>query len=191
MDAINKWAERVYTETDVGRSVATSVSGVIGLVVYLLSNDWVIAAFSTIISFPIIRLIASGMHEKAIRHAKRRIAREEAEHVYDQLSDDEREVVRAFVSAGGSVLTWSHVNSLSLPGPAIESLIQRELLWSSMTADGMRETFAIDSSIFDVGRERSHTDARSTIAPNNAVNRRKSGRFEMENLSPPPGYGRR
>jgi ABC-type multidrug transport system fused ATPase/permease subunit len=171
VDAINKWAERVYMETDVGRSVATSVSGVIGLVVYLLSTDWVIAAFSTIISFPIIRLVASGMHETATRRAKRRIAREEAEHLYDQLSDDEKQVVRAFVSAGGSVLTWSHVNSLSLPGPAIESLIQRELLRSSMTADGMRETFALDSSLFDVGRERSHADGQSETRPNNTVNR--------------------
>lgn len=154
MNTINKWAERVYAETDFGRSVATSVSGVIGLVVYFVSADWVIAAFSTIISFPVVRLIAAGLHDKATRHAKRRMEREEAEHIYKRLSDDEKQVVVAFVRAGGSVLTWSQVNRLSLPSPAIESLIQRKVLWPSVTADGMTETFALDSAIFDVGRDR-------------------------------------
>ncbi len=165
MDTINKWAERVYTESDFGRSVATFVSGIIGLVGYLVSKDWVVGAFSTIISFPIIRLIASGLHEKATRRAKRRIKREEAEHIYDQLSDDEKEVVLGFVRAGGSVLTWSHLNSLSLPGPAVESLIQRELLWSSMTADGMTETFALELAIFDVGQERGDNDSQADDRP--------------------------
>lgn len=154
MNTIDKWAERVYSETDFGRSVATSVAGVVGLAVYLIFDDWVIAAFSSIITFPIIRLAATGLHEKATRHAKRRIEREDAEHIYDRLSNGEKEVVQAFVKAGGTALTWSQVNSLSLPAPAIESLIQREILSSSMTADGMRETFALDSALFDVGQDR-------------------------------------
>jgi len=78
VNTIEKWAERVYAETDFGRSVATSIAGAIGLVVYLLFDDWVIAAFSSIISFPIIRLVSSGLHEKATRHAKGKIEREEA-----------------------------------------------------------------------------------------------------------------
>jgi hypothetical protein len=154
VNTIEKWAERVYAETDFGRSVATSTAGTLGLGVYLVFHDWVIAAFSSIIAFPIARLIAARLHEKATRHAKRRIEREEAEHLYDRLSTDEREVVRAFVEAGGSVLTWSRVNKLSLPGSGIESLIQRGYLWTSVTADGMRETFALDSALFDVGQER-------------------------------------
>jgi len=59
--AIEKWADRVYAETDFGRSVATSGAGVIGLLIYLSYNDWVIAAFSTIIAFPVIRLISTGL----------------------------------------------------------------------------------------------------------------------------------
>ena len=158
MDTINKWAERVYTETDFGRSIATSVSGIIGLSVYVISSDWVIAAFSTIISFPIIRLIAAGMHEKATRGAKRRIEREEAEDIFGRLSADEKAVVFAFVRAGGSVLTSELVNGLSLPGPAIESLINRELLRTSITADMFGETLVLDSSIFDVGQDQSPAD---------------------------------
>lgn len=153
MKTIEKWADRVYAETDFGRSVATSGAGIIGFVIYLIFNDWVIAAFSSIISFPIIRLISTGFHEKVDRHKKRAIEREEAEHIYNRLSEEEKEVIQAFVKAGGSVLTWSQMNNQPVSFAIIESLIQREVMWTSMTADGMRETFALDSAIFDIGNE--------------------------------------
>ncbi len=153
MKTIEKWAERVYAETDFGRSVATSGSGVIGLVIYLIVNDWVISAFSSIISFPIIRIISTGLHEKVVRRKKRVVERDKAEHIYSRLSDGEKAVICAFVKAGGSVLTWSQMNKLPLSSASIESLIQREIIWTSMTADGMRETFALDSAIFDIGHE--------------------------------------
>lgn len=72
MDQIAKWADRIYAESDFGRSVATSASGVIGLIAYLLLSDWVISAFSTIIAFPIIRILSSGFHEKFNRNKKTR-----------------------------------------------------------------------------------------------------------------------
>lgn len=153
MNTINKWAERVYGETDFGRSVATSVSGIAGLLVYLVFSDWVIAAFSSIITFPIVRLISTGLYERATRRVKGRLAREEAERAYDQLSDDEKQVVLAFVEAGGCVLTWGQVNELLVSKASVESLIQRELLWTSVTVDG-RETFVLDPAIFDVGQDR-------------------------------------
>jgi len=183
VNTINKWAERVYAETDFGRSVATSVSGLVGLVVYLTSADWVIAAFCTIISFPIIRLIAAGSHEKRSRRATRRIEREEAEQIYDRLSDDEKQVVLAFVRAGGSVLTWGQVNRLPLSGPAVESLIQRKVLWPSVTANGLRETFALDSAVFDVGRDRSQGDDLPFCPLYGQSNR--TGRSDPEKLRTP------
>lgn len=136
-----------------GRSIATSVAGVVGLSVYLLSSDWVIALFSAVIAFPIVRLVATGFHARAVRRAQGQMALEEAERIYDRLSEHEKTVVQAFVQSGGSVLTWGQVNQLGLPGNGIESLIQRELAWTSMTADGMKETFAIDSALFDVGQK--------------------------------------
>ena len=154
MNLVDKWTERIYSETDFGRSVATSVAGVIGLIVYLTYSDWVIAAFSSIITFPIVRIVSTKLHGRVTRRAKGLIDREEAELVYDRLSDEEKQVVLGFVEAGGSVLTWAQVNKLSLSLPAIESLIQRQVLWTSMTADGMRETFALDSAIFDVAQDR-------------------------------------
>ena len=154
MKTIEKWADRVYTETDFGRSVATSIAGVIGLVIYITFNDWVIATFSSIIFFPVIRLVSTGLHEKVDRHKKRIIEREEANHIYNRLSEGEKEVIQVFVNAGGSILTWSQMNNQSVSFASIESLIQREVMWTSMTADGMRETFALNSAIFDIGNEK-------------------------------------
>jgi hypothetical protein len=45
------------------------------------------------------------------------------------------------------------MNNQPVSSAAIESLIQRELLWTSITADGMRETFALDTEIFDAAND--------------------------------------
>ena len=136
-----------------GRSIATSVAGIVGLSVYLLTWDWVIAVFSAVIAFPLVRIIATGLHESVVRRAQSQEELEEAKRVYSRLSPHEKSVVQAFVQSGSSVLTWNQVNKLGLSGNAIESLIQREVAWTSTTSDGMRETFALDSAIFDVGQK--------------------------------------
>jgi len=161
MKSIEKWAERIYAENDFGRGIATSLSGGIGLIVYLVTDDWVIAAFSTIISFPIIRIISTGINEKVERKKKRKIDKENALQIYENLSHEEKEVINSYVNAGGSVLTWGQMNNQSVSSAAIESLIQREILWTSMTADGMRETFALDSNVFDIANEKCTTNKSS------------------------------
>lgn len=153
MSTIDKWADRVYSETDFGRSIATSVSGIIGLVIYLIINDWVIAAFSSIITFPIVRIISTSLNEKINFSSMQKKRMKSAEDAYNRLSNGEKEVIQAFVTAGGTSLTYSDINSLDLSGPAIETLIQREIIWSSMTADGMRETFALDTEVFDIAQK--------------------------------------
>jgi ABC-type multidrug transport system fused ATPase/permease subunit len=151
MKSIEKWADRVYSEDDFGRGIATSLSGIVGLSVYLLSADWVISAFSAIIAFPFFKIIASSFNEKHKRKSQRKIDEENAKYAFDRLSEEELNVVKAFVEVGGSVLTWGQVNKLPIHSAAIESLIQRELIWSSVMADGMTETFALDTSIFNLG----------------------------------------
>ncbi len=151
MNSIEKWADRVYSESDFGRGIATSISGVIGLVVYLFINDWVIAAFSSLISFPIIRILASSINEKYKRKNERKITEEKASYIFNKLSNEELDVIKAFVEYGGSVLTWGQVNKLPIQPSAIESLIQRELMWTSVMADGVTETFALNTNIFDLG----------------------------------------
>jgi len=154
LNTIDKWADRVYSETDFGRSIATSVSGIIGLAVYLIINDWVIAAFLSIITFPIVRIISTSLNEKINLYAMQRKQKKLSEYTYNGLSSGEKEVIQAFVTAGGTALTYSHVNSLELSAPAIETLIQREIIWNSITADGMRETFALDTEIFDIAQKK-------------------------------------
>ena len=151
MSQINSWIERVYGETDFGRSVATSLAGIVGLAIYLAFGDWIVAAFSAVIAFPIARLASTGLYEKVRRGSSRRLETERARIAYEGLSPEEKNVVAAFAKAGGSVLTWSQANHLELSAPAIESLVQRELIGTSVTADGMRETFVLDTALFDIG----------------------------------------
>jgi hypothetical protein len=150
LSSIDKWAERVYAETDFGKSIATSLAGVVGLVAYLLLGDWAIAAFGAIIFFPVARLTATAIHARIVRNANRRARRNDAEHIFGTLSSEEQAVVAEFVKAGGCVITWSQANKAPISGAAIESLIQREVLYTSMTADGMRETFVLDPALFEI-----------------------------------------
>ncbi|MCK0767266.1 hypothetical protein [Chromohalobacter canadensis] len=151
MKAIEKWADRIYSESDFGRSIATSLTGVVGLAIYILINDWVIAAFASIIAFPIIRIVATSFNDSYKRERERRVDEECASYLFGKLSGQELEVVQSFVKAGGSVLTWSQVNGLPVRSSAIESMISRELMWPSVMADGMKETFVLDTKIFDLG----------------------------------------
>lgn len=161
MSSIDKWAERVYAETDFGKSIATSLAGFVGLVAYLLLGDWAIAAFAAIIFFPIVRHTATAIHARIERDTNRRARRNDAEHTFSTLSSEEQAVVAEFVSSGGCVITWSQANKAPISSAAIESLIQRGGLSISMTADGMRETFVLDPALFEIGIARAKALAAS------------------------------
>lgn len=152
METLDKWAERIYAENDFGRGIATSIAGIIGLINYLITRDWVIAVFSLIIIFPMVRIISTALNESAKRKFSKKMQHIEIEETFKKLSDAEKEVVKAFVDAGGTALTFSQINNLNLSNAAIESLIQRELLWTSVTADLMTETFALNTQLFDVAK---------------------------------------
>ena len=70
------------------------------------------------------------------------------------MGEHEKAVVQAFDQAGGAVLTWSHVNSLDLRGPGMESLTHRGLLSTNDTADGTRETLVLNAALFQTGIDR-------------------------------------
>lgn len=159
MSIFEKWADRVYAEVDFGRSLATSLSGAIGLAIYLKTSDWVIAAFCSIIFFPIARVTATALHGSFVNGIGRRRKLDEAKRVFDVLSDGEVEVVSAFVKAGGCAMTWGQMDRSSVSTAAVESLIQREILTTSVTADGMRETFVLATEIFDEAIRRSKNTA--------------------------------
>jgi ABC-type multidrug transport system fused ATPase/permease subunit len=151
---LGKWADRVYAENDFGRSIATSVSGVIGLITYLITSDWVLSALSLIIVFPIIRIFSTGVNERLERNKLRAVEKEKLEYSLNRLTDEELQVVQVFVSAGGSVLTWNQMNNVDVASAGVESLMKRDLIFTSSTADGMRETFVLDQEIFDIAYEK-------------------------------------
>ena len=149
---LDRWAERIYSESDFGRSVATSISGAIGLGVYLYLNDWVIAAFASVIAFPIVRIIATTIHSRfKLKHSSA-MSEKEAKDIFLKLSEAEKQVLRKFVDSGGCVMSWSHANRVKLPEIPVASLMQRGLLFSTMTPDGMSEAFGVTTEIFDVAK---------------------------------------
>lgn len=151
MSVLDKWAERIYSETDVGRSVATSIAGLTGLATYLATTDWVISAYCSIIVFPVVRLMSASFHRRLQAAAERHQRELELERVFDSLSVDEKAVVEAFVVSGSAVMLWRDANESDISALAIESLIQRKLASTSMTADGLRETFVLSTQLFNVG----------------------------------------
>lgn len=149
----DKWAERIYSETDRGRSVATSFAGLVGLALYLLTSDLAIAGFSAVIVFPVVRVLVSSVHSKSERLAKLKAQEDGIQRLYDRLGPKEKAVLFVFVEAGGSVMTWGQINKSDTHFSAIESLMQRGLLQTSVSADGITETFVIDQDLFDVGQK--------------------------------------
>ena len=79
---------------------------------------------------------------------------DDANRRWDKLSVDEQQVVGTFVLAGGCVLSWDQMNEASVSTNAVESLVARGLLWTSVTADGSGETFVLDPDLFDTGQLR-------------------------------------
>ena len=152
VNTISGWFVRIYGEDDFGRNVATSAAGIIALATYLAFRDWVIAALAIVITFPIARLAATALHDRRTRNAKVRSSQEDAKRLWDQLSGEEQQVVGVFVVAGGCVLTWGQMNKAAVPTNAVESLVARGLLGTSVMADGFGETFVLDADLFDTGQ---------------------------------------
>jgi len=149
----DKWVERIYSETDLGRSLATSSAGVVGLLLYLLTSDIAIAGFTALIIFPVVRVLASSAHSKSERLAKLKAQEDGLKKLYARLSPEEKNVISVFVVAGGSVMTWGQINKSETHFSAIESLMQRGLLDTSVSADGFTETFVMDQDLFDIGQK--------------------------------------
>lgn len=158
---LDRWIERVYSERDIGRGIATSIAGAAGLVTYLVWKDAVIAVFVAVILFPVGRILGSELHSSWNRSQARRRGTRDLEDAFNELGSKERSVVDAFVQHGGSVITWRECNAL--PGfshTGIEALRSRDLVTVGVMADGMTETFVLDQRFFDYAQRT--TRAQST-----------------------------
>ena len=145
----DRWIERIYSENDIGRGVATSISGISGLASYLYWDDWVIACFVAIIVFPVSKILTSTIHSSLIESRKHGYSKE-IKNLFEKLGHEEQQVVQAFVWHGGCTMTWSECNeSSSITSAGIESLISRDLLYTSVTADSAQETFVLNTELFD------------------------------------------
>lgn len=61
---LGKLFDRVYAEKDFSINVAIFVAGLAGMSCYLVLHDSVLTLFAFIISFPIVKIIAGGWHQR-------------------------------------------------------------------------------------------------------------------------------
>lgn len=150
----DKLIATVYAEQDFGRSIATTVAGVVGLATYLLTSDSIVAVFAAIIAFPVCRVVSSALHSRwKQKHTE--LARQlQAEALFRDFSPQERQILEFFVRAGGACVSWSYVNNSKypFPRPALNSLMAREIVHTSVMEDGMTESFVLDIDTFDMAQ---------------------------------------
>lgn len=103
-----------------------------------------IAAFTTVIAFPLIRVVISAAQKWYKDKRSTHIEQQKIEKLFDQFSEEEKDAFWEFVQLGGNVMTWSYANKIDLPKPAVSSLMSRDILHLSATPDGMTEAFEID-----------------------------------------------
>ncbi|ELZ3956700.1 hypothetical protein UM677_001824 [Cronobacter sakazakii] len=145
---LSKLFERIYTEKDFSINIAIFISGIAGVTCYLTLHDYVLTLFAFVISFPLIKIIAGGFYQRFITLREETAAERRLAALYDSLSESEKEVIMHFVSNGGAVMTWGQMNRMDDPQTGVESLARRSLLNTSVTVDGMRETFELDLTLF-------------------------------------------
>jgi len=146
----DRWIDRVYSESDFGRSIATTAAGAAGLAAYLHWNDWVLAACTGVIVFPVCRILASAIYSHRVQSREQSSSRDKMKELFENLGHEERSVVQAFVWHGGPFITWGQSNrSPSFSSTGIDSLVSRDLIHLTVTADGMREAFVLDAQLFE------------------------------------------
>lgn len=153
---IDKWADRIYQEEDFGKNVSTSISGLLGLVVYLLTDDFALAAFITIITFPVVKIISNilrNRHLKKIETIERENARMKMDDIVKNLTDQEKRVIHEFVKYKSSVMSDQYIkmNSIFLSDGAVKSLIERNFLTEQTCLSGGYD-LKLNIVIFEAGR---------------------------------------
>ena len=160
----SEWAKKIYDEDDFGRSISTSLSGIMGLAIYLQSKDWVLSLLVFVIVFHPLRLVASSAHTRWKETKKQQLQSQEAQKRFENFSPEERNVLSAFVEAGGAALTWSQMNRANVAVSAVESLKLRGILNTSFASDGQTETFVIQTEVFDMAQRVFSSSASSRTA---------------------------
>lgn len=145
----DRLVERIYSESDPGRGVATTVAGATATTIYLYWNDWAVAALIGVTVFPVAKIAASAFYSNWMRSRRRIGDQAEMKELFDKLAFEEKHLVQAFVWHGASVMTWGDCNRWEVSRSAIDSLIQRGVASVTQTADGIDEAIALDTGLFD------------------------------------------
>lgn len=145
---LGKLFDKIYAEKDFSINVAIFVAGLAGMSCYLVLHDSVLTLFAFIISFPIVKIIAGGWHQRLMARKVKGVAEQQLVALYDSLTDSEKYAVQHFVAHGGAVMTWGQINRLDDPQTGVESLARRGLLCTSLSVDGLQETFELDLTLF-------------------------------------------
>ena len=154
---IDKWAERIYLEEDFGKNIATTISGLIGLSIYLFKADFALAAFVAIILFPLFKILANSARAKQLKNREEKGELEtQKENVLfvKNLTDQERRVIHEFVQYNASVLPSKYVelNNIHLPDGAVKSLIQRDILKEKGYGLSNQYDLVLKIEMFEAGR---------------------------------------
>ena len=145
----NELLKRIVDASDPGWLISIGLAGVAWLSMYMAWEDWWGGALVAVITFAFARPLLSWWNEK--REGKR--TKDRVREEFERLSREEKGVVQAFVWHGGSVMTWAECEQWpDCTRAGIESLMNRGRIHASVTADGMRETFVLDSELFDYGQ---------------------------------------
>lgn len=91
---LGKLFDRVYAEKDFSINVAIFVAGLAGMSCYLVLHDSVLTLFAFIISFPIVKIIAGGWHQRLMARKGKVTAEQQLAALYDSLTDSEKDVVQ-------------------------------------------------------------------------------------------------
>ena len=70
---IDRWLERIYGESDLGRGIGTAAAGAAALASYLYWNDWVVTACVGIIVYPVGRILASAIQSQLVAVARGKV----------------------------------------------------------------------------------------------------------------------
>lgn len=154
MIKIHRLVKLIFNENDLGNLFACAVAAVGGGLAWYLYEDFVISACTAIFGLTLTKILASTIYAHFRRLQKHRKNKKRVKDLFESLGREERATVEAFVYSGGSVMTWKETNDSPKASVAgIESLIHRGLIEPSVTFDGMRDTFVLDTELFNYARK--------------------------------------
>lgn len=111
----------IYNENDYSRGLATSLSGTLSLISYLIWYDIIITFLSLIIFYPVSRMACFSILKKYNEKKEK----QEILEFFKSFSTQEEYLLKEFVSNGSSFLHYSYINKFQ---NEIESLINRNIL---------------------------------------------------------------